>query len=80
MLLLLERLTPTERVVFVLREALDFDYHEIAKLIEKSEVDCRKLFCRSKAKKGITSYELVHAEESSHELVHDFLSPLKRGT
>jgi RNA polymerase sigma factor (sigma-70 family) len=30
MLVLLERLTPTERAVFILREALGFDYPEIA--------------------------------------------------
>lgn len=36
MIVLLERLTPAERVVFVLREALGFDYAEIAELMEKA--------------------------------------------
>ena len=79
MIVLLERLTPTERVVFVLREALDFNYNEIAKLIEKSEVNCRKLFSRASAKMGITSEELVRTENASKELVHDFLVALKQG-
>jgi hypothetical protein len=42
MLVLLERLSPTERVVFVLREALGLDYHEIAELVERSEVNALK--------------------------------------
>ncbi|MGM0837229.1 MAG: RNA polymerase sigma factor SigJ [Bacillota bacterium] len=79
MIVLLERLTPTERVVFVLREALGFDYYEIAELIEKSEVNCRKLFSRASAKMGITSEELVHTETASKEFVHDFLVALKQG-
>lgn len=79
MLVLLERLSPTERVVFVLREALGFDYHEIAELVEKSEVNCRKLFSRANAKMGITSEQLVHSEGATPELVHGFLSALKQG-
>lgn len=79
MLVLLERLTPTERVVFVLREALGFDYHEIGKFIKKSEVNCRKLFSRAKKKMGITSEELVHIETASKDLIQDFLAALKQG-
>ncbi|MCA1062784.1 RNA polymerase sigma factor SigJ [Rossellomorea sp. AcN35-11] len=78
-LVLLEKLTPTERVVFVLREALGFDYHEIAKLIEKSEVNCRKLFSRAKAKMGINFEDDVHSEAASQDLVHDFIIALKQG-
>ncbi|NUU61083.1 RNA polymerase sigma factor SigJ [Paenibacillus agri] len=79
MLVLLERLSPTERVVFVLREALGLDYHEIAELVEKSEVNCRKLFSRANAKMGITSEQLVHLEGATPELVHGFLNALKQG-
>ncbi|WP_078382091.1 RNA polymerase sigma factor SigJ [Sutcliffiella halmapala] len=79
MMVLLERLTPTERVVFVLREALGFDYHEIAELVEKSEVNCRKLFSRASAKMGITSEELIQPETASKEFVQDFLVALKQG-
>jgi RNA polymerase sigma-70 factor (ECF subfamily) len=79
MIVLLERLTPAERVVFVLREALGFDYAEIAELMEKSEVNCRKLFSRARAKMGITSEELVHTETAPNELIADFLAALKQG-
>ncbi len=79
MIVLLERLSPAERVVFVLREALGFDYAEIAELMEKSAVNCRKLFSRARAKMGITSEELVHTETASSELIIDFLAALKQG-
>ncbi|WML42730.1 RNA polymerase sigma factor SigJ [Neobacillus sp. PS3-40] len=79
MLVLLEKLTPSERVVFVLREALSFEYHEIAKLIEKSEVNCRKLLSRASAKLGISSDEEVHSDEATQEMVHDFIVALKHG-
>ncbi|MFB5195833.1 RNA polymerase sigma factor SigJ [Neobacillus sp. KR4-4] len=78
-LVLLEKLSPTERVVFVLREALGFEYHEIAELIEKSEVNCRKLFSRANSKMGINSEEEVHPEAASQDLVHDFIIALKQG-
>ena len=78
-LVLLEKLTPTERVVFVLREALSFEYYEIAELIEKSEANCRKLLSRANAKMGIDSEEGVHSEATSQDLVPDFIKALKQG-
>jgi RNA polymerase sigma factor (sigma-70 family) len=79
MLVLLEKLTPSERIVFVLRVALSFEYHEIAELIEKSEGNCRKLFSRASAKMGIRSDGVVHFEKESQEMVHDFIVALKHG-
>ncbi|NBD27922.1 RNA polymerase sigma factor SigJ [Paenibacillus glycinis] len=79
MVVLLERLTQTERTVFVLREALGFDYHEIAGLIEKSEVNCRKLFSRASAKMGIAPDELVQPESANLEWVYGFQAALKQG-
>ena len=47
-LLLLERLSPLERAVFVLREVFGFEFHEIASAVERSEVACRKLAGRAR--------------------------------
>jgi len=80
MLVLLERLTPAERTVFVLREALAFDYREIAELMEKSEVNCRKIFSRASAKMGLDPDEPIHAAEpTSRSWVDGFMSALKQG-
>jgi len=50
LLLLLERLTPDERAAFVLHEAFDCDYAEIAGIIDKSPANCRQIVHRAKAR------------------------------
>jgi len=47
-LLLLERLTPLERAVFVLREVFGFGFPEIAPVVERSEAACRQLAVRAR--------------------------------
>jgi RNA polymerase sigma-70 factor, ECF subfamily len=47
-LLLRERLEPTERAAFVLREMFDCGYDEIARLLAKSEVACRQIVHRAR--------------------------------
>lgn len=47
-LLLLERLTPLERAVFVLREVFGFGYPEIASAVGRSEAACRQLAVRAR--------------------------------
>ena len=46
-LLLLERLTPTQRAAFLLREVFGYDYPEIARVLEASEASCRQLVLRA---------------------------------
>jgi RNA polymerase sigma-70 factor (ECF subfamily) len=47
-LLLLERLSPTERAAYVLREAFDYPYRQIADIIQVSEVAVRQLVSRAR--------------------------------
>jgi RNA polymerase sigma-70 factor, ECF subfamily len=47
-LLLLERLTPTERAVFVLREVFGFSFPEIASAVGRSEAASRQLAVRAR--------------------------------
>jgi RNA polymerase sigma-70 factor, ECF subfamily len=47
-LLLLERLTPLERAVFVLREVFGFGFPEIAVAVGRSEEACRQLAARAR--------------------------------
>ncbi|MED0874858.1 sigma-70 family RNA polymerase sigma factor [Bacillus mobilis] len=47
-LLLLQQLTEVERVVFILREIFGYDYEEIASIVDKSSVNCRKIFQRAR--------------------------------
>jgi RNA polymerase sigma-70 factor, ECF subfamily len=47
-LLLLERLSPLERAVFVLREVFGYGFSEIASAVDRSEAACRQLAVRAR--------------------------------
>jgi len=47
-LVMLEQLQPLERAVFLLREVFDYDYAEIAAILDKSEAACRQSFSRAR--------------------------------
>src|SRR5262249_16949624 len=47
-LVLLERLNPIERAVFLLRQVFDYDYSEIARVVGRNERDCRQILRRSR--------------------------------
>jgi RNA polymerase sigma-70 factor, ECF subfamily len=50
LLAVLERLSPLERVVFVLRNAFDLTFEEIAPVVRRDGVNCRKIFSRARAR------------------------------
>jgi RNA polymerase sigma-70 factor (ECF subfamily) len=47
-LTLLEKLTPTERAAYVLREAFDYPYRQISKVLELGEANARQLVRRAR--------------------------------
>src|SRR5258705_10562977 len=47
-LLLLEKLSPTERAAYILREAFDYSYDQIAHTIRSSEANARQLVTRAR--------------------------------
>ena len=47
-LLLLENLSPTERAAYVLREAFDYSYDQIAHIIRSTEANARQLVTRAR--------------------------------
>jgi RNA polymerase sigma-70 factor, ECF subfamily len=46
-LLVLESLSPVERAAYLLRRVFDYDYDEIARILDKSEPSCRQLVSRA---------------------------------
>lgn len=50
LLVVLERLSPLERVVFVLHNAFDLTFEEIAPVVRRDAVACRKIFSRARAR------------------------------
>jgi RNA polymerase sigma-70 factor (ECF subfamily) len=51
-LVLLERLSPIERAVFLLHEVFDFEYAEIARIVDKTEANCRQILARARKHVG----------------------------
>jgi RNA polymerase sigma-70 factor (ECF subfamily) len=49
-LMLLEKLSPTERATYVLREAFDYSYREIGEVLELEEANARQLAARARAR------------------------------
>jgi RNA polymerase sigma-70 factor (ECF subfamily) len=47
-LMLLERLSPVERAVFLLHDVFDYSFDEIAPIVGKSEANCRQLAARAR--------------------------------
>jgi RNA polymerase sigma-70 factor (ECF subfamily) len=74
-LVLLERLSPVERAVFVLREALDYSYAEIADIVGKSEANARQLASRARRHVG----ERKRRFEAPRDLVARFIDALHHG-
>ncbi len=66
-LVLLERLTPIERAVFVLHEALDYPYATIAEAVGRSEQACRQALHRARHHVTVprhrTAADRAHAEQ-----------------
>ncbi|MFK4101755.1 RNA polymerase sigma-70 factor [Streptomyces sp. NPDC019531] len=78
-LVLLERLTPTERAVYVLREAFAYGYREIAGVLDLSEANCRQLHRRAARRVGEPGSRFVPAPEQQEELVASFVTAARDG-
>ena len=78
-LLLLERLTPLERAVFVLREVFGFSYPEIASAVGRSEAACRQLAVRARRHMdaGRPRFEANRREREA--LAERFFDAIKEG-
>ncbi|WP_199617028.1 RNA polymerase sigma-70 factor [Paenibacillus alkalitolerans] len=79
LLVLMEQLTPVERAVFVLREAFEYEYGEIAEILEKSEANCRKIYSRVKKKLQPGVPQLSRSAEHMDRLVKKFIDASKTG-
>lgn len=78
-LLLLERLSPLERSVFVLREVFDFGFDEVAAAVGRSEAACRQLLVRARrhVRAGRPRFEADGQERQ--ELATRFFDALRGG-
>ncbi|HBK45308.1 MAG TPA: RNA polymerase subunit sigma-24 [Xanthomonadaceae bacterium] len=79
LLALLERLGPEERAAFLLREAFDHDYAQIAELLGHSEANCRQLVhrARERIRAGRPRFEV--APDRHRQLLQRFMEASHRG-
>ncbi|WP_431278692.1 RNA polymerase sigma-70 factor [Leifsonia poae] len=78
-LLLLEKLPPTERAAYVLREAFDYPYPQIAEIIQSSEANARQLVSRAR-KHLATEHHVEPVDPEKQRLLLDaFVAAAKTG-
>ncbi|MBN3755431.1 sigma-70 family RNA polymerase sigma factor [Paraburkholderia sp. Tr-20389] len=65
-MLLLERLKPEERAAFVLHEAFECDYAEIAKILAKTPANCRQMVHRAKERLQREGVPAKRADPAAH--------------
>lgn len=71
-LVMLERLTPAERAVFLLREVFDYDYGDIAPVVQKSEAACRQLFRRARERLSVEQKRFAPSEDQLRTMTATF--------
>jgi RNA polymerase sigma-70 factor (ECF subfamily) len=75
---LLEKLSPTERAAYVLREAFDYPYREIAHILRLAEANTRQVVTRARHHVGESRRASVSSKEQRH-LVDAFIDATQRG-
>jgi RNA polymerase sigma-70 factor, ECF subfamily len=78
-LLLLERLTPLERAVFVLREVFGFGFPEVAAAVGRSEAACRQLAVRARRHMDVGRPRFEADRRERDELAAKFFDALRDG-
>jgi RNA polymerase sigma-70 factor (ECF subfamily) len=78
-LLLLERLTPLERAVFVLREVFGFGFPEVASAVGRSQASCRQLAMRARRHMDTGRPRFEADRRVADELAARFFDALRDG-
>ena len=78
-LLLLERLAPVERAVFLLHQVFGYDYREIGDVVHKSEDNCRQIARR--AQRHLTAHRARFDADAAQQerLTNQFLQTCSTG-
>ncbi|WP_307893029.1 RNA polymerase sigma-70 factor [Bacillus swezeyi] len=77
-MVIMSRLNPVERAVFMFREVFGYQYKEISSIIGKSEASCRKIYSRLQNKLEMDISALSKPEEEQ-QLAELFIDSAKTG-
>lgn len=78
-LVMLERLSPIERAVFLLREVFEYDYDEIGQIVRKNTANCRQIFRRAKQRIGSKRSRFSTSLQQQERLTRKFMEACERG-
>jgi RNA polymerase sigma-70 factor, ECF subfamily len=78
-LVLLERLSPVERAVFLLREVFGYDYEEIAEVIDRREDNARQIAARARRHVQAGRIRFEASRRRRDELARRFLAAFEEG-
>jgi RNA polymerase sigma-70 factor (ECF subfamily) len=78
-LLMLERLSPTERAAFVLRTVFEYEYAEIAAFLDKTETYVRQIVSRAKSHLKESAPRFRPAPEKANALAEQFVAACRAG-
>jgi RNA polymerase sigma factor (sigma-70 family) len=78
-LVMLESLSPLERAVFLLREVFGYDYGEVARIVGKTEQNCRQIFARARQHIGDRRPRFESSRVRGEELARRFFAAAEGG-
>ena len=78
-LLVLERLSPVERAVFLLHDVFDYDFAEIATIVEKSVENCRQIAVRARRRVNEGRPRFATSRAERDRLADRFLAAFREG-
>ena len=78
-LVLMESLSPAERAVFLLREVFEFEFAEIAKILKKSEQNCRQLLRRARKHVAAKRPRFETSTEEQGRILQEFVRASSSG-
>ncbi|MGH9217251.1 MAG: sigma factor-like helix-turn-helix DNA-binding protein, partial [Acidimicrobiales bacterium] len=78
-LVLLERLSPEQRAVFLLREVFDYGYDTIAEIVGKSEAACRQLAVRARRHIEQEGPRFEASRQEHNDLARMFMTAAQTG-
>jgi len=78
-LALLEKLGPEERAAFLLKELFEYDYAQVAELLEHSEANCRQMVHRARTRLQAERPRFAVTPDRHRALLERFMHAVQRG-
>lgn len=79
LLVVLNQLSPVQRAVFILREIFDYDYDEIADVVQKTTLNCRKIAQRARDQIRKQEPRFEKNKDKQQKLIATFLDAVQGG-